>query len=138
MCCKELVGDSCNHCHDTIKVAIRSERLASKLAHDCEVSGLFAHFLPAVELQQGGSLEWARARQGLTLDFRLRLPSPDSPRDCLAELKTISAGIKWHTLVRKGTGVERQAATLPGYFKRELKNMKSGIMKQEQGRQGRW
>ena len=69
---------------------------------------------------QGGNLEWARARQGLVPDYRLRLPTPQGPTDVLAELKVIGAGISWHPRGQKGTGVERRAATLPGDYKREL------------------
>ena len=118
--CKRLLGDSWRHRHDTIKVAIARECLASKLPHDVEVYGLFAHLLPAVVTHQGGDLEWARARQGLVPDYRLRLPTPQGPTDVLAELKVIGAGITWHPRGRKGTGVERRAATLPGCYRREL------------------
>ena len=121
LCCKELPGDSWRHRHDTDKVAIRRECLISKLPNDCEVYGLFAHLMPAVELQEGGDLVWARARQGLVPDFRLRLPTPEGPSDCLAELKCISAGVTWHPRGRKGTGVDRRAATLPGNYRRELR-----------------
>ena len=77
--CKKLPGDSWRHKHDTIKVAIARECLASKLPHDVEVYGLFAHLLPVVVTRQGGDLEWARARQGLVPDYRLRLPTPRVP-----------------------------------------------------------
>ena len=89
MCCKELPGDTWRHRHDTIKVAISRECLASKLPHDVEVYGLFAPLLPAVVTQQGEDLEWARARQGLVPDFRLRLPTPQGPSDSLAELMVV-------------------------------------------------
>ena len=79
-----------------------------------------AHLLPAVAVQEGGDLQWARARQGLVPDFRLRLPTPEGPTDCLAELKVIGAGVSWHPTGRKGTGVEKRAATLAPYYKREL------------------
>ena len=35
-------------------------------------------------------------RQGLVPDFRLRLPTPQGPTDCLAELKCFGAGVTWH------------------------------------------
>ena len=35
---------------------------ATKLPHDVEVYGLFAHFLPAVATEKGGELQSARAR----------------------------------------------------------------------------
>ena len=62
----------------------------------------------------------ARARQGLVPDFRLRLPTPQGPTDCLAELKCIGAGVTWHPTGRKGTGVDKRAAGLASYYKREL------------------
>ena len=120
MCCNQLPGDTWRHRHDTAKLAIAKECLESKLPHDVEVFGLFAHLLPAVALEQGGDLQWARARQGLVPYFRLRLPTPQGPTDCLAELKVISAGVTWHPRGQKGTGVERRARTLAPYYKREL------------------
>ena len=119
-CCNALPGDTWRTRHDTCKVAIARECLASKLPHDVEVYGLFAHLLPAVLTEQGGDLQWARARQGLVPDFRLRLPTPQGPQDALAELKVISAGTTWHPRGAPGTGVERRAATLAPHYRREL------------------
>ena len=119
-CCNALPGDTWRTRHDTCKVAIARECLASKLPHDVEVYGLFAHLLPAVLVEQGGDLQWARARQGLVPDFRLRLPTPQGPQDALAELKVISAGTTWHPRGAPGTGVERRAATLAPHYRREL------------------
>ena len=82
--------------------------------------GVFAHLLPAVAVQDGGDLQWARSRPGLVPDFRLRLPTPEGPTDCLGELKVISAGVSWHPTGRKGTGVDKRAATLAPPYKREL------------------
>ena len=62
-----------------------------KLPHNVEVYGVFAHLLPAVAVQEGGDLQWARSRQGLVPDFRLRLPTPQGPSDCLVGLKCIGA-----------------------------------------------
>lgn len=120
MCCNQLPGDSWRHRHDTAKLAIAKECLDAGLPHDVEVYGLFAHLLPAVATQQGGELQWARARQGLVPDFRIRLPTPEGPSDCLAELKVISAGVTWHPRGVRGKGVERRAAGLAGYYRREL------------------
>ena len=119
-CCNALPGDTWRTRHDTCKVAIARECLASKLPHDVEVYGLFAHLLPAVLVEQGGDLQWARARQGLVPDFRIRLPTPQGPQDSLAELKVISAGVTWHPRGAPGTGVERRAATLAPHYRREL------------------
>jgi hypothetical protein len=121
MCHKELPGDTWTIRHDSVKFSIKRECLKSKLPCDVEVYGVFADQLPAVEVQEGGQLYYARARQGLVPDFRLRLPTPVGPTDCLAELKVIGAGVTWHPVGRKGTGVERRAQGLPAYYKRELR-----------------
>ena len=118
--CRKLCGDTWRHRHDTAKAAIARECLASKLPHDVEVYGLFAHLLPAVATQQGSDLEWSRARQGLVPDYRLRLQTPEGTTDVLAELKVLGAGITWHPRGKRGTGVERRAATLAGYYRRGL------------------
>ena len=118
--CSALPGDTWRTRHDTSKVAIARECLASKLPHDVEVYGLFAHLLPAVVTERGGDLEWARARQGLVPDFRLRIPTPQGPTDVLAEVKTISAGTTWHPRGARGTGVDRRAALLEGEYRRKL------------------
>ena len=85
-----------------------------------EVYGLFADLLPAVVAQQGGELQYARARQGLVPDFLLRIPTPQGPSDCLAELKVISAGATLHPRGRKGTGVERRASKLASEYRASL------------------
>ena len=86
MCCQDLPGDTWRTRHDTVKVALASECLASKLPHDVEVYGAFADLLPANAVEEGGELQWVRARQGLVPDFRLRLPTPEGLTDSLAEL----------------------------------------------------
>ena len=53
-----------------MKTAIVFECLDAKLPHDCEVYGLFADLLSAIAQDDGGGLEWGRARQGLIPDFR--------------------------------------------------------------------
>ena len=62
----------------------------------------------------------ARARQGLVPDFLLRLPTPQGPSDCPAELKVISAGATLHPWGRKGTGVERRASKLANEYRASL------------------
>ena len=120
VCCRDLVGDTWRQRHDTVKLAIGRECMASHLPHDIEVYGLFSHLLPAVAVQEGGELQWARSRQGLVPDFRLCLPIPQGPSDCLAELKVIGAGVTWHPSGWKGKGVDKRAGTLQGYYRREL------------------
>ena len=117
-------------------MAISRECAAAKLPHDVEVYGLFAHLLPAVATEQGGELQFARARQGLVPDFRLRLPTPQGPTDTLAELKIISAGSTWHPAGAKGTGVERRAATLAIVV--SLPSMIGSSMEQLATRRGLW
>ena len=115
VCCRDLVGDTWRQRHDTLKLAIGRECMASHLPHDIEVYGLFSHLLPAVAVQEVGELQWARSRQGLVPDFRLRLPTPQGPSDCLAELKVIGAGVTWHPRGWKGKGADKRAGTLQGY-----------------------
>ena len=58
-----------------MKVAIARECLTSKLPYNKEVYGVFAHLLPTVAVEEGGDIQWARSRQGLVPNFRLRLPT---------------------------------------------------------------
>ena len=74
MNCDDLTGDTWRH--DTVKTAIVSECLDAKLPHDCEVYGLFANLLSAIAQDDGGGLEWGRARQGLIPDFRPETANP--------------------------------------------------------------
>ena len=53
-------------------------------------------------------------------DFRLSLPTPQGPTDCLAELRVIGAGSTWHPRGWRGKGVDKRAATWEGYYRREL------------------
>ena len=57
--CNDLTGDTWRHRHDTIKPTIVTECLQSKLAHDCEVYGMFSD-PPAAAEAEGGGLEWGR------------------------------------------------------------------------------
>ena len=56
--CAELPGDSWRHRHDTVKQALVSEMLVSKVVHDCEVYGVFDDLIPAAAHEAGGDLEW--------------------------------------------------------------------------------
>ena len=71
------------------------EAALAGIAADCEVYGLFSNLLPAAFTEEGGELQMARARQGEVPDFRSLLPTPDRPKNCLAELKVVSAGKTW-------------------------------------------
>ena len=98
LCCKEIPGDSWRHRHDEIKIAIHKEACLSKVPVDCEVYGEFSDLLPAALREEGGELQWGRARQGKVPDFKFLLSSPEGPKPCLAELKIISAGKTWFLL----------------------------------------
>ena len=87
--CRDIPGDSWKIRHDTAKLAIVNECHMSKLPVECEVYGLFADLIPAEALAEGEDLHWGRARQGLTPDFRLTLPTSTGPTDSLAELKFV-------------------------------------------------
>ena len=69
-----------------------SEALLSGVFADCEVYGQFSDLLPASLVQDGGELQYGRARQGLIPDFKFLINTPNGPESCLAELKTIAAG----------------------------------------------
>ena len=118
--CNELPGDSWRHHHDSVKMAIVAECLASGLPHDCEVFGLFSDLLPAV-VQEDGELQWGRARQGLVPDFRLRLPTTEGPSDSLAELKICGAGRTWYPRGKEGRGTDRRSRGLARLYRESLK-----------------
>ena len=120
MNCNEIPGDSWRNRHDTVKQALVTECLASGLPHDCEVYGLFADLLPAVEQEEGGELQWGRARQGLVPDFRLQLSSPDGPSFSLAELKICGAGKTWFPRGREGRGTDKRAEGLGKLYRDAL------------------
>ena len=92
----------------------------SKIPVECEVYGLFADLIPAEALAEGEDLHWGRARQGLTPDFRIRVPTSTGPTDSLAELKFISAGVSWYPRGVEGRGTERRASKLPAEYKNKL------------------
>ena len=90
---------------------------------DCEVYGLFSDLLPAALVQDGGELQWSRARQGKVPDFRFMRPSPEGPKTSLAELKVISAGRTWYPGGVGGKGSDRRAALLTSEYERKLRDM---------------
>ena len=120
LCCGEIPGDSWRHRHDTVKMAIYQEACLSKVPADCEVYGLFGDLLPAALLEEGGELQWGRARQGKVPDFKFLVPTPDGPRPSLAELKIISAGKTWYPRGIKGKGTSRRAARLNHEYEMKL------------------
>ena len=76
MNCNEVFGDTWRRRHDSVKQHIVSEALLSGVHTDCEVYGLFSDLLPAVVQEEGGELQWGRARQCLVPDFKFLLTSP--------------------------------------------------------------
>ena len=75
MCCKEICGDSWRRRHDGVKERIVTEATPGSLSIDCEVYTLFSNLLPAQLQQEGGELEWGRARQGVVPDFKILMPT---------------------------------------------------------------
>ena len=83
--------------------------------------GLFADLLPAALHQQGGELEWGRARQGKVPDLKLMLDTPEGPEQSLAELKFVSAGKTWYPRGQAGKGTDRRAALIQGQYESTLR-----------------
>ena len=122
LCCQEIPGDSWRHRHDTVKMAIYLEAGLAKVPADCEVYGLFGDLLPAALLEEGGELQWGRARQGKVPDFKFLLPSPEGPKTCLAELKVINAGKTWYPRGVAGKGTGRRAGRLAAEYEAKLRD----------------
>ena len=120
LCCHEIPGDSWRHRHDAVKMAIYQEACLSKVPVDCEVFGLFGDLLPAELLEEGGELQWGRARQGKVPDFKFIHQTPTGPRPSLAELKVISAGKTWFPRGVMGKGTNRRAAKLTHEYEMKL------------------
>ena len=113
-----IVGDSWRKRHDTVKQHVMAEAALAGIAADCEVYGLFSNLLPAALTGEGGELRTARVP-----DFRLLLPTPDGPKNCLAELKVISAGKTWYPRGTLGKGADRRADRLPAEYERTLRDL---------------
>ena len=122
LCCHEIPGDSWRHRHDTVKMAVYLEAGLAKVPVDCEVYGLFGDLLPAALLEEGGELQWGRARQGKVPDFKFTLSSPEGPKQCLAELKIISAGKTWFPRGVAGKGTSRRADRLTAEYESKLRD----------------
>ena len=73
MCCNQIPGDSWRHRHDKVKMATYMDACLAKVPADCEVYGEFSDLLPAVLQEEGGELQWGRARQGKVPDFKFIL-----------------------------------------------------------------
>ena len=87
----------------------------------CEVYNLIGDLLPAALEEEGGELQWARARQGKMPDFKFLLNTPDGPAPRLAELKVIGACKTSFPRGEKGLGVERRAGNLTKEYESVLR-----------------
>lgn len=95
----------------------------SKIRADAEVFGLFRDLIPAELTHQGGELQHARQRVGLTPDLLLRLPTPDGVTDRLGELKAMSAGVTRYPPGRTEKQADRRGRELPGSYRRPLERL---------------
>ena len=136
MCCNAIPGDSWRKRHDKTKQHVVREAALSGVPVDCEVYGLFSDLLPAAVHQEGGELQWGRARQGKVPDFRLMLPSPEGPHPCLAELKLISAGKTWYPRGAAGKGTDRRAARLTAEYEQKLRSLDTQYLGAAPAQQG--
>ena len=93
----------------------------SSIHVDCEVYGQFSDLLPATLVQEGGELQWGRARQGVVPDFKFLINTPEGPESSLAELKTISAGKTWYPRGMKGKGTDLRAGRITKEYERKLR-----------------
>ena len=73
-------------------------------------------------MEEGGELQWGRARQGKVPDFKFLLPSAEGPVQRLAELKVIGAGKTWFPRGVTGKGTNRRAAGLTGEYEAKLRD----------------
>ena len=132
-----LTQDTWRTRHDALKVEMVNLANDARIPIDCEVFGLFQDLIPAELMEDGGELGYSRQRNGLCPDFKLRLPSGDGPRDCLGELKFISAGATRYPVGRSEKQVDRRARELPGTYRRPLERLdrlQPGIQPGEVGR----
>ena len=123
MCCNQVPGDSWRWRHDEVKLCIMKMCNDSKIRADAEVFGLFRDLLPAELTHQGGELQHARQRVGLTPDLLLRLPTPDGVTDRLGELKAMSAGVTRYPPGRTEKQADRRGRELPGSYRRPLERL---------------
>ena len=98
-----------------------SEALLSGIHVDCEIYGQFSDLLPASLQEEGGELQWGRARQGVVPDLKLIVNSPDGPQSSLAELKVISAGKTRYPRGVRGKGTDRRAGLIVKEYEAKLR-----------------
>ena len=117
----EIPGDSWRRKHDNVKLHVMNEALLSGIHVDCEVFGLFSNLLPAHLMQEGGELQWGRARQGAIPDFKLMSNTPEGPVSSLAELKVLNCGETRYPHGQAGKATDRRAALIGGEYERKLR-----------------
>ena len=120
MNCTDIYGDTYRTRHDRIKQHVMSEAMLSGVFVDCEVYGQFSDLLPASLMEEGGELQWGRARQGKVPDYKFLLNTPNGPESSLAELKIISAGKSRYPRGVIGKGTDRRAALIPKEYETKL------------------
>ena len=120
MNCTDIYGDTYRTRHDRIKQHVMSEAMLSGVFVDCEVYGQFSDLLPASLEEEGGELQWRRARQGVIPDYKFMLNTPNGPESSLAELKIISAGKSRYPRGVIGKGTDRRAALIPKEYETKL------------------
>ena len=120
MNCTDIYGDTYRTRHDRIKQHVMSEAMLSGVFVDCEVYGQFSDLLPASLMEEGGELQWGRARQGKVPDYKFLLNTPNGPESSLAELKIISAGKSRYPRGVMGKGTDRRAALIPKEYETKL------------------
>ena len=98
-----------------------SEALLSGIHVDCEVYGQFSDLLPATLEEDGGELQWGRARQGVVPDFKFMMNTPDGPQSSLAELKAISVGKTRYPRGVHGKRTDRRAAFIGKEYETKLR-----------------
>ena len=133
----QLPQDTWRTRHDALKVTLVNIANEARVPVDCEVFGLFQDLIPAQLLEEGGELEHSRQRLGLCPDFKLRLSTTDGPRDCLGELKFISAGATRYPVGRREKQVDRRARELPASYRRPLERLDRQLFDTQPGETGR-
>ena len=136
--CAKLCFDTWRHKHDDVKLALVERAHHAHVDCDAEVFGLFRHLVPAVAMERGGEMEFARARNGKVPDLAFRLPVPPGPNlrgrgnrnqgqttRQLAELKIINAGPSRYPEGSRDKAVDRRARLVPGEYRRALASLDS-------------
>ena len=118
-----LPEDSWRWRHDEVKLAIMNLCNNSMIRCDAEIFGIFRDLIPPELTREGGELQYGRQRVGLTPDLLLRLPTADGVKDCLGELKCISAGVSRYPPGKTEKQTDRRGRQLPGEYRRPLQRL---------------